>query len=91
MESLKNKENRTFLNYVIVQHQESAKHDKEKNSIDLSFEKQEIKPQQNISENIIVSEEENKILVNKYLAGKTEYTQKIWFIIMFQMWYKKWM
>ena len=32
-----------------------------------------------------------QVLVNKYLAGKTEYTQKIWFIIMFQMWYKKWM
>ena len=68
MESLKNKANRTFLNYVIVQHQESAKHDKEKNSIDLSFEKQEIKPQQNISENIIVSEEENKI--NKVFCGE---------------------
>lgn len=56
MESLKNKENRTFLNYVIVQHQESAKHDKQKNSIDLSFQKQEIKPQQNISENIVLEE-----------------------------------
>ncbi len=58
-ESLKNKENRTFLNYVIVQHQESAKHDKEKNSIDLSFEKQEVKSQQNISEKV-VSEEKDK-------------------------------
>lgn len=30
-------------------------------------------------------------MVTKYLSGKTEITQKIWFIIMFQMWYKKWM
>lgn len=67
MESLKNKENRTFLNYVIVQHQESAKHDKEKNSIDLSYEKQEIKPQQNISEKV-VSEEKDK--TNKVFCGE---------------------
>lgn len=59
MELLKNKENRTFLKYVIVQHQESAQYDKEKNSIDLSFEKQEPKTQQNISENIVL-EEKNK-------------------------------
>ncbi|MDD3009149.1 MAG: zinc ribbon domain-containing protein [Arcobacter sp.] len=59
MELLKNKENRTFLKYVIVQHQESAQYDKEKNSIDLSVEKQEFKTQQNINENIVL-EEKNK-------------------------------
>lgn len=26
-----------------------------------------------------------------FLAGKKEYDQKIWYILMFQMWYKKWM
>lgn len=67
MEFLKNKENRTFLNYVIVQHQESAKHDNEKNSIDLSFQRQEINPQQIISENI-VSEEKNQ--TNKVFCGE---------------------
>ena len=41
MELLKNKENRTFLKYIIIQHQENAQHDKDKNNIILNYEKQE--------------------------------------------------
>ena len=55
MTLLKNKGNRTFLNYVVLTHQYSPK----QNYIDSNSEKRELTPQQNISENII-SEEKDK-------------------------------
>jgi asparagine synthase (glutamine-hydrolysing) len=30
-------------------------------------------------------------LKNEFLAGKKEYELKVWYMLMFQMWYKKWM
>jgi asparagine synthase (glutamine-hydrolysing) len=30
-------------------------------------------------------------LKKDFLGGKKEYDQKIWYLLMFQMWYKKWM
>jgi asparagine synthase (glutamine-hydrolysing) len=32
-----------------------------------------------------------KQIVAAFKAGKLEYTNKVWYLLVFQMWYKKWM
>ena len=41
-------------------------------------------------QNIFVSEEVQK-LKKSFYSGKLERTEKVWFLLMFQMWYDKWM
>ena len=30
-------------------------------------------------------------IISAFKAGKLEYTNKVWYLLVFQMWYKKWM
>jgi asparagine synthase (glutamine-hydrolysing) len=39
----------------------------------------------------IFNEKEVEKMTKSFLAGKTEYTQKIWYLLMFQMWHERWM
>lgn len=39
----------------------------------------------------IFNEPQVRQLVNAFYSGKKEYMQKIWYLLSFQMWYKKWM
>jgi asparagine synthase (glutamine-hydrolysing) len=30
-------------------------------------------------------------IIKAFRAGKLEYTNKVWYLLVFQMWYKQWM
>jgi len=45
----------------------------------------------NIKKQGIFDEEYIKKSLNKYLSGKADFAYKFWFLLVFQMWYEKWM
>ncbi|MGV3631027.1 MAG: asparagine synthase (glutamine-hydrolyzing) [Bacteroidota bacterium] len=47
--------------------------------------------QSDIEKQGIFNWQEIKAIKDKFYAGKTEYDFKLWYILMFQMWYRKWM
>ena len=53
--------------------------------VDMYFDEQFI-AKQNIFNNDIIQN-----IKRSFYQGKTETAEKIWFILMFQMWYDKWM
>lgn len=47
--------------------------------------------EKNISEQGLFEWKEIKSILDAFYSGKKEYDMKLWYILMFQMWYEKWM
>ena len=47
--------------------------------------------EKNIKSQGIFNEKRISESLDRYLSGKSDSAHKFWFLLMFQMWYKKWM
>lgn len=52
--------------------------------------KEHLSPQ-SLRQHNLFAEEEVQSIVNDFFNGRKEKHQKVWYLLMFQLWYKKWM
>jgi asparagine synthase (glutamine-hydrolysing) len=52
---------------------------------------QEYLSEKNLKEHNLFNAAQVKKLTDEFFSGRTEKYLKIWYLLMFQMWYKKWM